>query len=208
MAAAAAKAAALVAASGAVQHQQVPPASKLSVDQKKKLLWGGKKKEAEQEQSVFGHNRWDRAEFTSEQERLKFIKMMGGKAAAEMAQQGPANPAAFGPAAFGPAFGPAPGPAFESQQAGAEPSGLPGFGPALPEGSGGGDVQMGGEMEVEEAVPGGAAGGAEARPAAAAEGPDIMKREEQAKVLGQLEREFHSGLRRQLAHRTAGLGGS
>lgn len=124
--------------------------SGLSVDQKKKLLWGGKKAETQvaPPQARYGSNRWDAAEFQSEEDKQKFIKLMGVKG---------------GEAPLGPQ--PAPGPT---------PQGGGAFNPLD---AGGGESQA----------------------------HVIMKRDEQERLLGQLEKDFQSGVRR-LGNRTQGLG--
>jgi len=83
-----------------------PPASTsgLTLAQKKKLLWGAKKAEATVSavlpaavapqgalgpaEAVYGTNRWDVAEFSSDAEKTKFCKLMGVKATVA----GPAPP--------------------------------------------------------------------------------------------------------------------
>jgi hypothetical protein len=122
-------------------------AAGLSVEQKRKLLWGGKKSAGiaaagvgpsavspaaaagaaaapapAPSAAVFGRNRWDQAEFGSEQERLRFIKLMGGRAAADSLQQGAAGPATAAPASP-PPYGPAlPGDARQLPGAAAGPA--------------------------------------------------------------------------------------
>ncbi|KAL4446831.1 hypothetical protein ABPG77_008075 [Micractinium sp. CCAP 211/92] len=221
-----------MAAAAAAVAAKLSGGSGLSLDQKKKLLWGGKKKEVAVEpapQAVFGQNRWDRAEFGSEQDRLKFIKLMGGKAAAEtLLQHGPALEAPSGaagaePPAFGPALPGGPGRATEEAASGAAAAGQAAAGgpatndPCQPDGyAAAAGVAQGPALQGPE-LPGlGVLSAAEAA-ADPSRGPsvlggvpgaaDIMKRDAQARVLSQLEREFESGLRRQLGgNRAAGLG--
>lgn len=204
-----------------------PSGSGLSLDQKKKLLWGGKKKEVKEEpapQAVFGQNRWDRAEFGSEQDRLKFIKLMGGKAAAEtLLQHGPALEAPLAapgqaPPAYGPALPGAQGPAAGAAADGKATSDGPAdYDPFQPDSSAAGAGAAQGPALYGPALPGDSAPPAEDAATAPATGaaapgglpvvPDIMRRDAQARVLTQLEREFESGLRRQLGgNRAAGLG--
>ncbi|GAX74699.1 hypothetical protein CEUSTIGMA_g2147.t1 [Chlamydomonas eustigma] len=72
-------------------------APQLSRDQKVKLLWGSKKAEPLEVlaappgdipvNAVFGHNRWDAAEFTSDKDKERFQRLMGikGEVAAALA---------------------------------------------------------------------------------------------------------------------------
>eukprot|EP00899_Mesostigma_viride_P011809 jgi/Mesvir1/20629/Mv14855-RA.1 len=69
---------------------------KKSLEEKKKLLWAGKKAAAEaapKPESLYGHNRWDTAEFSDPSKREKFQKLMGMKSA----PAGGAPPAAPAP---------------------------------------------------------------------------------------------------------------
>lgn len=79
-----------------------------SADQKRKLLWAGKKQAAAatapaviptaQAAAACGSNRWDAAEFTTQQDKDKFLRLMGGAKAGQPAavqqQIGPQLPGA------------------------------------------------------------------------------------------------------------------
>ena len=55
------------------------PAPAATLQEKRKLLWGSKKQVATaQPAGAFGANRWDAAEFGSEDEKTKFLKLMVG----------------------------------------------------------------------------------------------------------------------------------
>lgn len=61
-----------------------------TAEDKRKLLWGAKKQAAAATAApvpaapgaAFGSNRWDAAEFGSEEQKQKFLRLMGGKSAA------------------------------------------------------------------------------------------------------------------------------
>ncbi|KAI7843735.1 hypothetical protein COHA_002633 [Chlorella ohadii] len=187
-----------------------PTGSGLSLEQKKKLLWGGKKKETTEgaPAAVFGHNRWDQAELASQSDKLKFLKLMGGRTAAETLQQaGGSLPPPEPEEPYEPVFGPAAPWELEQQQQASQQQAA-----AASEGV---EAEAGfAEMEVEGQAAAEADGPAAAGPlpvagppleGAAAAGPaNIMKREGQQRVLSELEREFNSGLARR--NRTTGLG--
>ncbi|PRW57661.1 U1 small nuclear ribonucleo 70 kDa-like isoform X2 isoform B [Chlorella sorokiniana] len=194
----------------------VPGGSGLSLEQKKKLLWGGKKKETTEgaPAAVFGHNRWDQAELGNDSDKLKFLKLMGGRTAAETLQQagGSLPPPEPEDEEYEPVFGPAAPWELEQQQQQAEQQqAAVGAAAGVPSADRGmAEMEVEAEAATEAAAPAvvGPAGPPVMGPAfegVAPTGPaNIMKREGQQRVLSELEREFNSGLARR--NRTTGLG--